>query len=89
MFKVGDVCVGQNLTKDPAYNGVECVIIGALSLRNLRTTGWCLAYRVEWVDGEITSQRQHELRLKKPPKKQSGEQIIKSLFLDTPIKELA
>lgn len=95
MFKVGDICIGQNFVYATQYNGMECEIVGAPYIGPCvgAVTGEyyppALLYPVLWADGDVSVQMAHELRLRKPPSEFKGEQIIKSLFTDTPIKELA
>lgn len=73
-FKIGEIVVGQNFTVTTKYNGMEAEIIGGLEFRRARTSHGKLErgsmYRVQWADGKITSQFPHELRRKKPPKRE-------------------
>jgi hypothetical protein len=79
-FKVGDLCVGQNLVNEIEYNGVDCVIIEGLhfsafhsEISGVRGNAW--GYMVRWADGDETFQQPHELRLKRPPSKDDAEPL--------------
>lgn len=73
-FKVGDICVGQNLIYCPEINGMECTIVEGLEMRKWvldnGEKGESLTYVVIWSDGERTAQAPHELRRKQPPKRE-------------------
>lgn len=91
-FKVGDVCLGQNLVVDPDYNGKECTVLGFGVVNPIctvtgRELGIMALYKVEWFDATITYQDANELRLKKPPN--TGEQVIRSMFQPQPEQEPA
>ena len=80
-FKVGDVCIGQNLFISQEYNGMECVVTGGLAIRagysasTGKDIGDILCYRVKWADGTESAQRPHELRLKRPPRRDIDEVV--------------
>lgn len=89
-FSVGEIAIGQNHTRSLECNGMECEIIGGLSLRkaiNLHTLEKerKLFYRVAWADGMITCTSEHNLRKKKPPKEIDWVKLCK---LDK-VKEIA
>lgn len=75
-FKVGEVLVGQNITKMPQYNGAECVVIEGLKKRR-HYCGEVFSYKVQWADGFIICVWPGHLRRKQPP---AGEQSILDMF---------
>lgn len=81
-FKIGEVLVGQNFVICPEFNGCECVVVGALKMRegiNVATglLATDLQYAVQWSTGKITNARPYLLRRKQPP---AGEQSILAMF---------
>lgn len=70
-FEIGDRCIGQNARWNYRYNGVECVVVGELAHRHWVGQGGLpgsgLAYRVQWVSGEVTSALPDQLRLRNQP----------------------
>lgn len=79
-FKVGDVAIIQNLLYWPELNGQEVEILRELEERAWRCDksgyeGFSLCYVVLWPNGEITAQKPHELRLKKPPRREQDEVV--------------
>jgi hypothetical protein len=71
MFKVGDLCVGQNAEFDFKRNGMECVVVGGLARRTYRDRMGrrtvALTYMVEWVDSAVTWALPYQIRLRRPP----------------------
>lgn len=70
-FKVGEICIGQNMIYTTQYNGMECTVTGELTVRayKCRDTGVRMhgvGYRVRWADGKVTFTKHHNLR-RKPP----------------------
>jgi hypothetical protein len=73
LFKVGDVCIGQNFVRDLEYNGMECVVVGGLEVREWYRSdtgeGGCdINYLVRWENGEVCCQQPFYLRAKQPPR---------------------
>jgi hypothetical protein len=68
-FKVDEICIGQNFIAYPEHNGMECVVIGELTMRPVicKHSGkpTCIvAYKVRWANGDITAQEHRHLRRK-------------------------
>lgn len=84
-FKVGEICIMQHLTECPEYNGEECVITGDLAPRiGLFKSGEfrdILAYEVA-INGGFGLAYAHQLRRRKPPTTDSGEQRIIAMLRD-------
>lgn len=93
-FKVGDICIGQNMVWTTHYNGMDCEIVGPLELRrivDLSKDGQLideLCYHVRWADGEETAVPPEKLR-RKPPKPDTDawamdkvQQLLKPLQVD-------
>lgn len=84
-FKVGDICILQNLQNHPQYNGEECIVVGGLEVRvgfnRAGEPSEAACYQVAGC-GEIDLVLPHQLRPRKPPT--TGEQSILSLFLTAP-----
>jgi hypothetical protein len=74
MFKVGDVCVWQNLRKAVECNGQETLVI-ALYGDGVHThkNPECV-WRVRDPDGKIFGAKPGQLRLKRPPADYDGNQ---------------
>lgn len=72
-FKVGEVCVGQNIDSRPEYNGCECIVIESESMKQglHPFTGKRfdpkLLYTVRWSDGYLCYVEGCQLRRKQPP----------------------
>lgn len=91
MFKVGEIVVGQNITSQPEYNGMEAEIIGGLEPRRCHRNatgevlGTVMTYAVRWANGLVTAQEPHKLRRRKPPT--TGEESIMALLKRVPHRE--
>jgi len=69
-FKVGDVCIGQNLIRDLHHNGMECMVthpFGLYECSDERIRGVFECYLVKWADGTWGGAYESKLRLKRPP----------------------
>lgn len=69
-YPVGTICVGQNLTEESEWNGMECVIISPAEYCRLRgaRTGqirYAVAYEVRWADGDVSWQEHFQLKPKR------------------------
>ena len=70
VFRIGDICIGQNFLDDVEYNGMECVVIGGLERREYLDQQadedpiW--SYEIEWETRETSIVAPLCLRLKKP-----------------------
>lgn len=86
-FKIGEILIGQNLIFETQCNGMECEIIGGLSLRRwenraTKEIGMSPLYLVRWADGIISAQAPHELRRRKPPPSDSHERTYMQKWRD-------
>jgi hypothetical protein len=79
VFKVGEICIGQNFLTNTECNGMEREIIGGLELREWMTPdgrkGMDMSYMVRWADGHECSQIGYNLRPKRPPKRAIDEVV--------------
>lgn len=75
-FKIGDVCIYQNLVEFSEFNGRECTVVGELCLQ--RSMDACgninvfMGYAIDDSDGEWTAEERC-LRLKRPPSAYDGD----------------
>lgn len=70
-IKVGDICEGQNFESERQCNGMECVVVGGLEMRDWwhedGTEGCDPMYEVEWADGVASVVEPQHLRKRRPP----------------------
>jgi hypothetical protein len=80
LFKVGDICIGQNFVTNVSRNGMEGVVIGGLAVRTARNrvdhvVRTKVGYLIKWTDGVVGHVGPHNIRPKKPPRHRLNEMV--------------
>lgn len=78
VFKVGEICIGQNHIRDLYKNGLECEIIVGFGLHewahhDTGEAGQSMGYVVLWANGDEHVCEPKYIRKKHPPKSDDAE----------------